>query len=360
MALARQLMSLNYSNYDIVIVDNASTDGTSEELAKQYPRIKVLRNNENLGGTGGFNTGLDHALQAGIYKYVWLLDDDVSISPNALLELVCVLEGDSRIAIAGSAMFDSNRPDRMIEIGNFIDLRRGRFTGNCRYSDSSLCEEKVYFVDSVSACSMCVSVEAIMSVGIWDDYFFLYCDDVDWNIRFKRKGYLIAGVPRSIIWHMPWEFKPGFNTIYYANRNKLYLLNKHLDGWEKIIGVFYAQVGAVYFSLRMIIGKESFNSLLLLQSVIDFLQGESGKFSNIELLERLRALSPRKSYVTWLEMLTMILVINIYKGFRICNGRITGVITELFRSVFKQIPWKYRLSIIKRINDFCLERSQKI
>ncbi|MSM38220.1 MAG: glycosyltransferase [Geobacter sp.] len=357
-ALVGQLQGVNYPNYDIVVVDNASSDGTSEEIARLYPGVRMIRNSENLGGTGGFNTGLVHALQTGVYQYVWLLDDDVSISPDALLELVLVLEGNCRIGIAGSAMFDSSSPERLIEIGNFIDLKRGRFSGNCRYSDSTSCDQDIYFVDSVSACSMCVPVEAIMSVGIWDDYFFLYCDDVDWNIRFRKKGYLVAAVPKSKIWHMPWEFKSGFNTVYYATRNKLYLLNKHLQGFEKIFGLFYAQAAALYFSLRFIFKKQFFASLLMLQSVIDYLQRKSGKFADNELLARLETSALHKSYHIWLFMVLKITLLNVEVMAKVGYGRVAGTFIESARIVFSYMPWRHRLKIIKTINDFYLWRSQ--
>jgi GT2 family glycosyltransferase len=81
-------------NLDILVIDNASTDGTVEEIKQDYPDINLICNKENIGGTGGFNTGLSWAFEQPLekYKYLWLLDNDVLVHQHALIELVNLLE----------------------------------------------------------------------------------------------------------------------------------------------------------------------------------------------------------------------------------------------------------------------------
>ncbi|OQW94160.1 MAG: hypothetical protein BWK79_07335, partial [Beggiatoa sp. IS2] len=79
---------------DVLVIDNASTDGTSEAITSQFPQVKLLCNKENLGGTGGFNTGLQWAFAQPLdyYEYLWLLDNDVLVHQQALSALVALLE----------------------------------------------------------------------------------------------------------------------------------------------------------------------------------------------------------------------------------------------------------------------------
>ena len=87
---------------DILVIDNASNDGTVEALESQFDDIQIIRNAENIGGTGGFNTGLAWAFEQAEsrYDYLWLLDNDVVVHQNALTELVALLDKDPDIAIA--------------------------------------------------------------------------------------------------------------------------------------------------------------------------------------------------------------------------------------------------------------------
>ena len=74
MGLLQSLRDIDYDNHDIIVVDNASTDDTCRAIREQFPQVNLIVNSENLGGTGGFNTGLRYVLRKGGYKYTWLLD----------------------------------------------------------------------------------------------------------------------------------------------------------------------------------------------------------------------------------------------------------------------------------------------
>ncbi|MFA5719308.1 MAG: glycosyltransferase, partial [Desulfobulbaceae bacterium] len=104
--LLQSLQRLSYpaERLDVVVVDNASSDGTAEVLNRDFPGVHVIENSENLGGTGGFNTGLRYAFAQpeGKYDYLWLLDNDVQVHRNALTELVTLLESEQDAAVAGS------------------------------------------------------------------------------------------------------------------------------------------------------------------------------------------------------------------------------------------------------------------
>ena len=92
--LLNSLGNLNYDNHDIIVVDNASTDDTCQVIREQYTYVDLIENKENLGGTGGFNTGMRYVLEKRGYKYTWLLDNDAVVENDTLIELVRVMEND--------------------------------------------------------------------------------------------------------------------------------------------------------------------------------------------------------------------------------------------------------------------------
>ena len=130
----KSLSTLLYpkSDIDILLVDNASTDETLMEVSKIYPDVITIYNKENLGGTGGFNTGLEWAFAQpdGKYEYLWLLDNDVVVNKSALAELVSLLQKNEDAAIAGSSMMQLDYPWRINEIGSFYDREKGALIFN--------------------------------------------------------------------------------------------------------------------------------------------------------------------------------------------------------------------------------------
>jgi GT2 family glycosyltransferase len=128
--LLASLDGLDYprDKLDVVVVDNASNDGTVEALREQYPNINLICNSENIGGTGGFNTGLQWAFQQPEekYDYLWLLDNDVVVHRQALNELVSILDENPDVGVAGSTMMQLDYPWRINEMGGFFNTDNGQ------------------------------------------------------------------------------------------------------------------------------------------------------------------------------------------------------------------------------------------
>jgi GT2 family glycosyltransferase len=351
------IKDLDYKNYDVIVVDNASTDGTVEALRKSLPdvhlNVHLIVNSENLGGTGGFNTGMKYALGKGIYDYLWLLDNDVEVDSHALSTLIDVLESSKEIAITGSAMYDLTDKGSLLELGYFIDLERGRFNNNM---PSEPTEKEFIIVDSVSSCSLCVSTEAIADVGIWDESYFIYCDDVDWNIRFGHKGYKTACVPGSKIWHVPWLFKIGFTTAYYSNRNMMYLMSKHLPFPKKISGMIYKELSLIILSLRLLKSGDSFHSIIVLRALTDFFDKKFGKFEDDDYINSLEEMNTGQSYFEWIKMLMKLGVKNLTYTLSVLGSVIRSVTIKFLRGIFRKLPDETRLRIIKRLNDHYLSK----
>lgn len=224
--LLKSLKDIDYKNHDVVVIDNASIDGTEEHLRENFPDVTVIRNSENKGGSGGFNTGLSYAFEREKYEYYWLLDNDVVVSKDALRILVSTLNDNSDIAVAGSQMCQLDNPGVTNEIGAYVDLHKGRLVLNRHLTRKRNNSTGIFDVDYIAAASLLVRADVAKKAGPWED-FFIHFDDVDWCLRIKKMGHMVVGVADSVIWHLSAAEKPITWQQYYDARNMLFLLNTH-------------------------------------------------------------------------------------------------------------------------------------
>jgi GT2 family glycosyltransferase len=274
---------INYENYEVLIVDNASTDGSVDAMRENFPGVNILVNKKNLGGTGGFNTGIRHALTTGSYKYLWLLDNDAIVEKEALFHLVKVMEKDDRVGIAGSKILQQENPGIIWEVGVRMDWKRaGRILMDHNQPDAPWRNE-VYEVDHVAACSLLARTSAVAEVGLMDEDFFWIFDDIDWCLSFKEKGYKVVAVSKSKIWHPNFVEKTRgiiSRRDYFDTRNGLLLAAKHLHGIQKI-RCFYRLLS--WFFRRIIFYRLENNIYaynLLRSAIRDFLQKKFGPLAD--------------------------------------------------------------------------------
>ena len=216
---------------DVTVVDNASTDDTVAAIAARFPGVHVIRNPENLGGTGGFNTGLTHVLARGGYDYCWLLDNDVEVDRMALMELVNTLDSDSSIGVVGSQVRQLDNPVLINETGGLVVPEvYGLVLLNHRIRaddfERTNAPEALIPVDYCAASSLLVRLDVLKRVGLWKD-LFIHFDDVEWCLRVREAGSRVVCNPRSVVWHLSADGKPITWILYYDVRNYLYLLRDH-------------------------------------------------------------------------------------------------------------------------------------
>ncbi len=333
--LLNSLKKIHYHQeyLDIVVVDNASTDGTVEYLKTHFPEILLVENEENLGGTGGFNTGLSYAFSQpeSRYDYLWLLDNDVIVHPDTLSELVQVLEEERDVALAGSTMMQLTVPHRINEMGAFVDMDRGSLLLNRHLEDvkglqgQSIadiqknpvdlsrylknCQSRMD-VEYVAAASLLVRAEVAKAAKVWDD-FFIHFDDVEWCLRIAKLGYRIVVSAKSLIWHLPADHKVPTWILYYDNRNVLYMLEKHATNQSVEITKKWIKKKSLYY---YILGKSDLAALHL-KALDDYGQQKKGKSETVlddcyyplsELGEVVRKAGFRRILVPWTVDLQMI------------------------------------------------------
>ncbi len=238
-------------DYDLYVVDNASTDDSVEKIQELYgDRLNLIVNEENLGGSGGFNTGIRKVVSAG-YKYVWCLDNDVLVDEEALPYLVKFLDEHEETGMVGSKVYHMENPDYVQQFGITIDFNElcveAKYLNE--FEDGTMPE--VVYSDAVAACSVLVRTSLIKEIGPMPEANFLYWDDTEWGYRCNRAGYKVASYGKSKVLHAMGAKKESVNTfpVYYAWRNWINFFIKYTpeEDMERVAETFIQSVFEIVY-----------------------------------------------------------------------------------------------------------------
>ncbi len=227
------LNKLDYPNCKLVVVDNGSTDGSTDIISKNYPKVHLIQNKENLGFAKGNNVGIRHALENNA-DYVWLLNNDTVVEQDTLLNMVTEAEKDPLTGIIGSKIYYFNSTKKILFAGAMINWSRA-ISNHIGLNETDVGQyDYVKEIDRVSGCSMLVKREVCNSVGLLDENFFLYVEEVDWCVRARKVGFKCLFVPSSVVYHKASASIPLIGTWskvfnYYNTRNFLYLIQKSFN-----------------------------------------------------------------------------------------------------------------------------------
>lgn len=216
-------------DFDIYVVDNASIDGTTEFLSKKFQdEIILICNTENLGGSGGFNSGIKEAMKQD-YKYLMLLDNDVVLSEECVKKCVEIMEENDDIGMLGCEILKMDYPDRIQEFGPTLNYDVMNFELNYGGEIDYGQLPDIKDCDYVPACAMMVRTVIIEKIGIMPQENFIYYDDITWGVRCHRAGYRVAVTSKAKAWH---KGGAAINSTtfasYYLNRNKIRFFMKYM------------------------------------------------------------------------------------------------------------------------------------
>ena len=280
---ALQKLDYDRDRYKILLVDNASTDGSVEAVRERFPEVAILQNTENLGSTGGFNSGLRYLLQGtiGDFDYIWLLDNDALAEPAALKELVKVAETDPCIGLVGSRIMNPDAPDNIVEIGVHMGWQHATVVPNLRNIPDSAELDDYYDVVAVAGCSSMARVSAIRRVGLMDERCFVYWDDMEWGISFTRHGYRVVGATWSVVYHRSFSERRVWSpaNVYYETRNRLLVFSKHTSGLDRVLSVFRIVRTAMKKNCALWLSGKGKLAKLQMMSIVDFVRNKWGRYT---------------------------------------------------------------------------------
>ncbi len=280
--LLEQIAEIAYPSEKIkvVVVNNASVDGTDAMLASRFPHVTVLRNKENVGGAGGFNTFFKYIMnQENRSPLAWLIDDDAQIDRYTLIHLVRVLLENEAVTVAGSVMMDLEHPSVVYESGGTLYHDRFGWKANILHREARelhhiIDMERVWEVGYAGAYSFAFRTNLLDKVGIWRDYF-LHVDDSEWCHRVQKlTGKKVVISNDSLIWHVLQGARKPFTFLrYYETRNFLDFFSVY-SGKKAAMKVL---LQCIVMGIRQLIIKRRDLFSFHVSGIEDFFEGHFGK-----------------------------------------------------------------------------------
>ena len=227
------VLKTNYSRFEVILVDNGSSDGSLEAVNEVFVydrRLKIVKNDANVGVAKANNIGIGHAKG----KYVVLLNDDTVVETQWISELVRVMENDVSIAAAQSKLLLMDHPTLYDCAGLFLDYD-GRTHGRGDSTRDIGQYDKVEEIFTSKSAAMIIRKDVLRKIGLIDSTYFLYYDETDLCWRFWLAGYKVVYVPSSVVYHkgggtVQKEIsKQVFFQVYLFNRNRITTLLKNYE-----------------------------------------------------------------------------------------------------------------------------------
>lgn len=224
------LRAQTYSSVEVIVADNASTDGSQEYIRTHYPEIRLIELPENRGFTGACNAGM----QAAEGDIVVLLNNDTEVDPNWVTALVNAFERYPAVGMVASKMLLFDRRDHIHTAGDGFTTEGRPFNRGVWQKDDGQFSQET-FVFSACGGSSAYRKAMLEDVGLLDDDFFFLMEDVDLAWRAQLMGWRALYTPDAIVYHHLSATGGGVTASFYDGRNSIYLLVKNLPGalWRK-------------------------------------------------------------------------------------------------------------------------------
>lgn len=218
------LLLQTYRDFTTVVLNH---DPDGDRFRCRWPGVEVLDIPHNRGYAGNNNIGLRHTLK-GTAEWFLLLNEDTVLDPRCLEELMRVADSDPRIGMLGPLILHRDTPDRIQSAGchmppNWLHVHIGRGE-----PDTGQFVEP-HEVDWLQGCALMVRRQVVETVGVLDERYFMYMEEIDWCMRAKRQGWRVVNVPRARLWHAgTWPGPPPRPAVtYYMFRNRFLLLGRN-------------------------------------------------------------------------------------------------------------------------------------
>jgi len=251
--------------FEVIVVDNASSDGSVEMVQTLFPQVALIKNKENRGFAAANNQGMTIAKG----RYILLLNSDTLILDNAIEKSISFADAHPETAIVGCRVLN---PDRTLQptCGMFPSLLnqllfctylyklfpKSKFFGRAKMSWWD--RDDVREVEVVSGCFMLIRRKAIKETGMFDEQFFMYSEENDLCYRMRKAGWRNMFTPQAQIIHLG-----GSSAVLYSQKravikdsSTIKMMFKHWPLWQARLGIlcmviFYASrllgVGIYYF-----------------------------------------------------------------------------------------------------------------
>ena len=197
------LEKLNYpqDKYKILVVDNASNDGSQAAIAKVHPGVFLVENHKNVDYVQAVNQGIACGLDTGV-DYIWIFNNDVVVEENALMKMVEIGERDKRIGVLGPVIYSYTSPQTIDNVGYKVNYWFGQLKKlRCNRDIFTNPSDQMSEITTILGCSNLIKTSVFRKIGLFRSIYKLYFEETDFNIRAKGKGFRIVVVKGAKVWH---------------------------------------------------------------------------------------------------------------------------------------------------------------
>lgn len=218
------------ADYDIIIADNGSTDGSLQRISKQFPELIYLDNLTNLGYAGGNNKAITYAIEKG-YTYSLVMNNDTTVSPALVRSMLDHLNQHPEAAAAQPAIYWMHQPDQLWNGQGCFQQVIGRI-----YSDKTLSTKTITKAKWLTGCCLFVRNSTLIENGLFNEQFFLYYEDVELSFRLRKAGHELHYLPQLSMYHeagassqVSAQKEGTLSPVihYYVSRNHIWFLRKY-------------------------------------------------------------------------------------------------------------------------------------
>jgi len=210
--------------FEIIVIDNGSTDNSVGAISTRFPEVRIISNDHNMGFAGANNQGLS----AGSARYYLLLNSDTLVLPGALDVLINIADNHPEMGIVGPKLLnmDGSLQESYASFPTFWSELIGKnFRRRRPLADSTY----IYDVDWIMGACMLVRSEVVADVGMLDDDYFMYSEEVDWCFRIKRQGWKVGYCLKSEVYHLGGgsASRASLSQLILLYRSKILFFRKH-------------------------------------------------------------------------------------------------------------------------------------
>lgn len=239
----KSIFNQTYKNYEVIVVDNASGDSSINLIKNHFPKVKLIINERNLGFAKACNQGAEAARG----EYIAFLNNDTIVDNDWLKQLVIGIgESDDIGACMSKILIFNHEPPVINTVGGITHFLGISWSGYFNHPDGYEFSQKKE-VAFASGAAMLVKKEVTDKVNLFDEDFFMYCEDTDLSWRMRLAGYRVMYIPESVVWHK-YHFSKSKQKFYYLERNRLSMLFTNYSRRS----LFLLLIPAVIFEMAMI------------------------------------------------------------------------------------------------------------
>lgn len=242
------LYQSDYPEFEVVVVDNDSKDGSFEQAKQFFSRAHFIKNDANFGFAKGNNIGIRFALEK-FADYVFVLNNDAFVEKTTLSVLVQTMKRNPNIGVASPLIFSAN--NKTWFAGGKINWLKMKAFHLYEVSSAS-----PYATEYITGCSMLVKKEVFKKIGLFNERFFLYYEDADFSVRAKKAGFDLCIIPEAHLQHLEQSESKNNSKLYWLVLSGLLFFNLNASFFQKIWIFFYLQLRKIKNTYDIIFRKK--------------------------------------------------------------------------------------------------------